>query len=58
MASFARTVLFSVLILSAVSGEALAHTPGGMATGGFVSGFIHPFGGLDHLLATVAAGDS
>ena len=34
---------------------ALAHVEGG-AVGGFLSGFSHPFSGLDHVLAMVAVG--
>ncbi|WP_411287192.1 HupE/UreJ family protein [Phenylobacterium sp.] len=34
---------------------ALAHSGAGLA-GGFLSGFQHPLGGLDHLLAMVAVG--
>jgi urease accessory protein len=34
---------------------ALAHT-GSNASSGLVEGFVHPFGGLDHTLAMVAAG--
>jgi urease accessory protein len=40
--------------LAAFSAAALAHT--GHEIGGFASGFAHPFGGLDHLLAMVAVG--
>ena len=35
-------------------GAALAHT--GLAASGFASGFVHPFGGLDHVLAMFAVG--
>lgn len=40
--------------LAAFSTAALAHT--GHDIEGFASGFTHPFGGLDHLLAMVAVG--
>lgn len=40
--------------LAAFSTAALAHT--GHEIGGITSGFAHPFGGLDHLLAMVAVG--
>jgi urease accessory protein len=33
----------------------LAHNPAGVA-GGFVSGFLHPLSGVDHILAMVAVG--
>ncbi len=41
-------------ILAAASGAALAHP--GHETAGFLSGFAHPLGGLDHLLAMLAVG--
>lgn len=41
--------------LMALPAAALAHT-GHMEPGGFVHGFEHPLGGLDHLLAMVAVG--
>jgi urease accessory protein len=47
IALFATTVLASV--------PALAHEGAG-AHGGFASGFSHPFGGLDHVVAMVAVG--
>jgi urease accessory protein len=37
------------------SGTAAAHTGTGLA-GGFVPGFMHPFGGPDHLLAMISVG--
>jgi urease accessory protein len=37
------------------SSTALAHTGTGLA-GGFVPGFMHPFTGLDHLLAMICVG--
>ena len=41
--------------LMALPAAALAHT-GHMEPGGFMHGFEHPLGGLDHLLAMVAVG--
>src|SRR4051794_14835334 len=41
--------------LMALPTAALAHT-GHMEPGGFMHGFEHPLGGLDHLLAMVAVG--
>ena len=41
--------------LAAMPMAALAHT-GHMEPGGFMHGFEHPLGGLDHLLAMVAVG--
>ncbi len=43
------------LALVAVPTIALAH-PGHEGTPGFIHGFIHPLGGLDHILAMVAVG--
>lgn len=37
------------------AGAAQAHTGAGLA-GGFAAGFLHPLGGLDHLLAMAAVG--
>jgi urease accessory protein len=45
--------LFAVTVLAAV--PAWAHEGAG-AHGGFTSGFSHPFGGLDHVVAMVAVG--
>jgi len=39
----------------AAAGPAFAHTGTGLA-GGFVSGFIHPLTGFDHMLAMVSVG--
>jgi urease accessory protein len=38
-----------------LSSTAVAHTGTGLA-GGFVPGFLHPFSGLDHLLAMICVG--
>lgn len=43
------------LLLIAVPTAALAHTGHG-DTSGFLHGFMHPIGGLDHVLAMVAVG--
>ncbi len=43
------------LLLIAVPTAALAHTGHG-DTAGFIHGFMHPVGGLDHVLAMVAVG--
>ena len=40
--------------MAALPGAALAHT--GLAASGFASGFVHPFSGLDHVLAMFAVG--
>lgn len=49
----ARAVLLSLLALAAA--PALGHTQAG-AMSGFLSGFLHPLAGLDHVLAMVAVG--
>src|SRR6266850_125011 len=48
-------VVWAVGIGSLVSNPAAAHTGTGLP-GGFVSGVIHPFSGLDHVLAMVSVG--
>ena len=45
-------ILFSLLL---ISGSALAHDSSGIA-GGFISGFLHPLFGWDHVAAMVAVG--
>jgi urease accessory protein len=45
----------AIVIAALCSGAAEAHTGTGLA-GGFVSGFVHPLSGADHLLAMVAVG--
>ncbi len=53
----ARTAaaLVGFAVASLISSAASAHLGTGLA-GGFVSGFTHPLGGLDHLLAMVSVG--
>jgi len=48
-----RSVL-AASALASLSGAALAHP--GHAPASFASGFAHPLGGLDHLLAMLAVG--
>lgn len=48
-----RLILFFILVV--VVGPVWAHAPGG-AAGGFGHGFLHPFGGLDHMLALLIVG--
>jgi urease accessory protein len=50
-----RTALLATLFSLAAATPALAHTGVG-ATHGFVHGFLHPIGGMDHMLAMVAVG--
>jgi urease accessory protein len=45
----------AVAFLVTMSGAALAH-PGHGDAGGFTHGFMHPVGGLDHVLAMIAVG--
>ncbi len=45
----------AILLLLAAAGPAFAHTEGDAAAG-FVSGFLHPIGGWDHVVAMVAVG--
>ena len=42
-------------VVSLISNSALAHMGTGLP-GGWVSGFMHPFSGIDHLLAMVSVG--
>lgn len=52
------TRLNAVLLAGLIAGlpvAAMAHTGAG-ATDGFAYGFVHPIGGLDHILAMVAVG--
>ncbi|HQU50099.1 MAG TPA: HupE/UreJ family protein [Casimicrobiaceae bacterium] len=49
------TRVVSACALAAVAAPALAHVEAGQATG-FLTGFAHPFSGLDHILAMVAVG--
>ena len=44
----------SFLVIPLLATPALAHT--GAGTGGLMSGFMHPIGGLDHVVAMVAVG--
>src|SRR5688572_30913042 len=50
-----RLILLSVTSLLLFPANASAHTETGVV-GGFVSGFVHPITGLDHLVAMVAVG--
>jgi urease accessory protein len=50
---FKRSVLATMLLVAAT--PALAHTGHGSASG-FIAGFSHPLGGLDHVLAMVSVG--
>jgi len=52
-----RQIRLPLLLLASLcaAGPAAAHTEVGIA-GGLLSGFAHPLGGLDHLVAMVAVG--
>lgn len=50
-----KPFLSSLALLSLVAGPAGAHTGVGTAFS-FQSGFLHPLGGVDHLLAMIAVG--
>lgn len=49
-----RVAAMAVFVLMISPGAALAHT--GPAASGFAGGFVHPFAGLDHVLAMFAVG--
>ena len=49
-------VVATALPLALLSGSALAHAGGGSGGAGFQTGFLHPLGGLDHVLAMLAVG--
>ncbi len=51
---FFSTILAASLVV-ATAAPAFAHTGAG-GTSGFMHGFMHPIGGLDHVLAMVAVG--
>lgn len=55
LASHSRRMALVVASIGFAATPALAH-PGHEATSGLASGFLHPFGGLDHVLAMVAVG--
>ncbi len=47
-------VVFAALAVGLIAAPAAAHTGHGLD--GFPAGFLHPFGGVDHLLAMIAVG--
>lgn len=51
----ARTPRAALLVLGLWSTAAVAHGGTGLA-GGFLTGFMHPLSGLDHMLAMIAVG--
>jgi len=46
----------ATLLLLFITPLALAHTDAATLSGGFMSGFMHPLTGLDHVVAMVAVG--
>lgn len=50
-----RAVAIVLLVLAVVPTAAAAHDGTGLA-GGFVSGFVHPLSGFDHMLAMICVG--
>lgn len=52
-AAMTRRLVAALLLLAAATAQ--AHDGEGLA-GGFATGFLHPLGGLDHLVAMVAVG--
>lgn len=55
----AKTLLMqfaSILFLFGIMPVAMAHTDAATLSGGFLSGFMHPISGLDHVVAMVAVG--
>jgi urease accessory protein len=55
MTSSVKRIAATAAILVAMTGAAAAH-PGHADANGFARGFMHPIGGLDHVLAMVAVG--
>lgn len=53
--NFVARIAVATAIFTAMTGSGFAHTGHG-DTSGFMHGFTHPFGGLDHVLVMVAAG--
>jgi urease accessory protein len=55
MFSLLKPSLF-ILFLISLSSSAFAHADAASLQGGFISGFMHPLMGLDHIVAMVAVG--
>jgi urease accessory protein len=54
--AWASRALPALALLLVLPASALAHTGGAAAGAGFLTGFQHPLGGLDHVLAMLAVG--
>ena len=53
---WASRALPALALLVVLPTRAFAHTEGGAAGAGFLTGFLHPLRGLDHVLAMLAVG--
>lgn len=51
-----KTASTSLLLLLLATAPAFAHSDAASLQGGFMSGFMHPISGLDHVIAMVAVG--
>jgi urease accessory protein len=49
-------IIPAVAVLAVLPLRAFAHAEGGAAGAGFLTGFLHPLGGIDHVLAMLAVG--
>ena len=53
---WAARAVAAFVLLALPAASAFAHTQGEAAGAGFLDGFLHPLGGLDHVLAMLAVG--
>ena len=51
-----KVALSSIFLLLVATSPALAHSDAASLQGGFMSGFMHPISGLDHVVAMIAVG--
>lgn len=54
--TFFKVLAMSLVVLLSTLSLAHAHADANTVTGGFFTGFMHPIGGLDHVIAMVAVG--
>jgi urease accessory protein len=52
----ARSLRAAALLLALLPSSAFAHAGGAAAGAGFLTGFLHPLSGIDHVLAMLAVG--